>query len=337
LQFISLQNKRMQNLASNVQCTTAPHHRKETPMSSASSRERSIAHAIVPSLLTIALGFTAIPVVAAPFEFSTGNPDGKIATATRPDTGAGNFEIESADDFVLTETTSITSATFTGLITGSSPSSSIGQVRVEIYRVFPALSEVGRTNGPPTFSTANVPTRVNSPSDVELDDRDTAKHNLNFQTNDLGSFSALNSVQPGGIHPKPGQTTGGNGPLTGEEFQFDVTFTVPFTLPADHYFFVPQVEITNGNGAFFWLSAPKPIVAPGTPFPPGFTDLQSWTRDGTIDPDWLRIGTDIVGGAPAPTFNAVFSLNGTAPEPATLALLGVAFAAIGLSKRRKLT
>jgi hypothetical protein len=44
---------------------------------------------------------TAMPAAADPFFFSTGTPDGKIATASRPSTGAP-FEIESADDFVLT-------------------------------------------------------------------------------------------------------------------------------------------------------------------------------------------------------------------------------------------
>ena len=51
------------------------------------------------------------------------------------------------------------------------------------------------------------------------------------------------------------------------------------------------------------LSAARPIVPPGTPFPPGVTDLQSWIRNSDLDPDWLRIGTDIVGGT---TFNAAF-------------------------------
>jgi len=32
---------------------------------------------------------------------------------------------------------------------------------------------------------------------------------------------------------------------------------------------VPQVEITTATGEFLWLSAPRPIVPPGTPFPPG--------------------------------------------------------------------
>ena len=50
--------------------------------------------------------------------------------------------------------------------------------------------------------------------------------------------------------------------------------------------------------------------ATGTPLPPGFTDPHSWTRDQFLDPDWLRVGTDIVGGNSAPTLNAAFTLNG---------------------------
>jgi hypothetical protein len=273
----------------------------------------------------------ATPAAATPFFFSTGNPDGRMATASRPESPA-KFEIESADDFVLTSPTSITSATFTGLLTGAT-TANIGEVRVEIYRVFPFDSDVSRTSGPPTFSTPLVPTRVNSPSDIALVDRDTSPPpgNLTFSTKDLGIFSVLNSVQPGGIHPKPGQTTGGNGPITGEEVEFDVTFTTPFSLPPDHYFFVPQVEITSANGEFLWLSAPRPIVPPGTPFPLGFTDLQSWTRDQFLDPDWLRVGSDIVGPTPAtgPTFNATFSVTGnTIPEPATWLLLGLGMVSV---------
>src|SRR4029079_6334229 len=85
--------------------------------------------------------------------FRQGNPDGLIATASRPDL-AGKFEIESADDFVLTSATTLTSATFVGLLAGGA---TVGEIRVEIYRVFPKDSDVGRTSGPPTFSTAQVP------------------------------------------------------------------------------------------------------------------------------------------------------------------------------------
>ena len=279
--------------------------------------------------LTLGL-LSAMPAAADPFTFNTGNVTNLIATATRPES-TGKFEIESADDFFLTNSALITNATFTGLITGPSPLSNIGEVRIEIYRVFPNDSDVGRTSGPPTFSTPQVPTRVNSPSDVEFDDRDTspAPGNLTFTTKDLGSFTALNSVQPGGIHPQPGQMTGGNGPVTGEEVEFDVTFTKPFSLPPDHYFFVPQVEITTASGEFLWLSGTRPLVP--SPFPPGVTDLQSWTRDQMLDPDWLRIGSDIVGTpAAGPTFNAAFSLTGVVPEPASLSLLGAALSGMGL-------
>ena len=280
------------------------------------------------AISAISIGvLTAFPAAADLFTFSTGDPDGRIATATRPDTG-GKFEIEAADDFILTNPTRITGATFTGLLTGGASVVDVGNVRVEIYRVFPADSDVGRTSGAPDFSTPQVPTRVNSPSDVALADRDLAAGTLNFTTNSLGSFTVNNSALPGGINPIPGQTTGGDGPVTGTEVQFSVTFTTPFDLPADHYFFVPQVDLPVGE-EFLWLSAPKPIVAPGTPFSP---DLQSWTRDQFLDPDWLRVGTDIVGTG---TFNAAFSLIGTVPEPASIGLLGTALSMMALAGLRR--
>ena len=103
----------------------------------------------------------------------------------------------------------------------------------------------------------------------------------------------------------------------------------------DHYFFVPQVALTNG-AQFYWLSASRPISGPGTtPFPAGVTDLQAWTRDANLDPDWSRVGTDIVGGATPPTFNTAFSLEGTAvPEPSTIALSLGGLALIGIIRRR---
>src|SRR5262249_21904957 len=148
-------------------------------------------------------------------------------------------------------------------------------------------------------------------------------HTLTFSPQILAStFTASNSVL-NGIFPKPNFNTGGDLAVTGQEVQFNVNFTTPFSLPADHYFFVPQVQLSS-SGDFFWLSAPRPIVPPGTQFPPGFTDLQEWIRNENLAPDWLRVGQDIVGGNPFPTFNAAFSVSGTAiPEPSSLALLGV--------------
>jgi hypothetical protein len=65
-------------------------------------------------------------------------------------------------------------------------------------------------------------------------------------------------------------------------------------------------------------------------------DLQEWTRDASLDPDWLRVGTDIVGGATPPTFDAAFSLSGSAvPEPSTWAMIVLGFAGVGFVGYRK--
>src|SRR5262249_44561378 len=131
----------------------------------------------------------------APVNFSTGNPDGRMATASRPGTPSGPIEIESGDDFVLTSPTELTGATFIGLLPTGASLGSVSQVVVEIYRVFPNDSNVARTSGPPTFSTSQVPTRFNSPSDDAFDSRDSAAGGLTFGALVLSaSFSASNSV-----------------------------------------------------------------------------------------------------------------------------------------------
>jgi hypothetical protein len=259
------------------------------------------------AILAIALSLTA-SAYADSFSFSNGAPDGKMAMASRP-SSLGKTEIEAADDFILASTTSLTSATFYGLLSPNVPLSSIFSVSTEFYRTFPNDSTVP--------ADGLVPTRINSPSDVEFTDRNSnAGGGLTFSVTTLNSnFTALNSVL-NGIHPFPNQTTGGEGSVTGIEVEIDVSFTTAVDLNADHYFFAPQVGVSNGN--FFWLSSPRPNPS----FAP---DLQAWIRNGTLDPDWLRVGTDIVGGSPAPTFNGAFSLAGstasTVPEPSTLVLL----------------
>lgn len=274
---------------------------------------RALAVPLLVSFIAATVGL-ATPAWAEPFFFSTGDPDGLLGALSQP-AGGGTLETETADDFFLTATTSIKKATIFGLIPAGTPLASIENVEVEIYHVFPGDSDVSRTSGPPTFSTSQVPTRVNSPADNEIDTatRDGSQGTLRVTASVVKSgFSVANSVVSG-INPTPNNVTGGEGPRTGDLVEITITFTPPILLPADNYFFRPQVQVNGGE--FLYVSAPKPIVAPGTPFA---TDRQSWIRNSALSPDWLRIGKDIIGGNPAPAFNQAFSLTGeTVPNAGT--------------------
>lgn len=274
--------------------------------------------------VTLVCSLTCLPAAADSFVFSTGNPDGKIATLSRI-ASTGKLETETADDFVTTQqTTIINSATFTGLLIGGATPANIKNVEVELYHVFP----IDSTNP----ASGHVLTRMNSPSDNNFEARDGSLGQLSFTTTLLNpTFTAANSVV-NGIHALPNQFTGGEGAVTGEEVQFNLTFTVPFTLAPDHIFFRPEVDLGDA-GDFLWLSAPRPILPPGTPFA---TDLQSWIRNdgpGALAPDWERIGTDVTNQGP---FNAAFTLSGEAvPEPSSWALLTTgAVGALALLRRK---
>jgi hypothetical protein len=237
----------------------------------------------------------------AAFSFTTGKPDGLVGTVSEPsDTHNGNVEFETGDDFILAKETHITSATFTGLLSGGAAAKDVSNIVVEIYRVFPLDSNTNRTPG--------VPTRTNSPSDVAFASRNSAAQELTFKASVVKKkFTASASVFNAA---SIAVSSGGDGQVTGQEVQFTVKFkNNPFDLPADHYFFIPQVGLkdTAAAGAhFLWLSAAKPIVKPGKPFT---GDLQSWMRDDPpLAPDWLRVGTDII--AAGKTYNAAFSLKG---------------------------
>ena len=292
-----------------------PIHRSNRPIPAPQepSLIRTIAAKIAALALASSLSALLLPASqasAAPFFFSTGNPDHRAATlARRP--SADKIETETADDFILTKATLINSATFTGLRPAGS---TVLNAEVEIYHVFPfdspdtVPSRIVNTNN----GTANVPTRNNSPADGEIDDatRDGADGSLTFSVTVVtNSFHVTNSVV-NKIKRKPDQATGGEGPVTEEEITITLTFNPPIALPANspsnHYFFRPEVELSSGD--FLWLTVAKLIVAPGTPFA---GDLQSWIRaddPASIFPDWLRIGTDIV--VTQGMFNAAFSLTG---------------------------
>ena len=237
---------------------------------------------------------------SADFSFTTGNPDGLMGAASRR-ASPGKLETETADDFALGQTTVISRATIVGLVPPGSQPQDIKEVEVEVYHVFPLDSAI-----PPS---GKVPSRANSPSDVEIDTATRAGNSgtLTFSTNVLNtnflvSNTVVNSLKVASAPP------GGEGSTSGEEVEITITLNSPIILPAGHYFFRPEVLLTSGN--FLNLSAPKTTPAP--------KDLQAWIRNSNLAPDWLRIGTDIVGGATPPTFNMTFSLTGeTVPEAGT--------------------
>jgi len=245
--------------------------------------------------LTFAAVVMPLPAVADAFTFSTGDPDGRIATLSRPNGGPGIIETETADDFILSaQQTSITQATFTGLIPAGA---TVTQVEIEFYHVFPTDSAF-----PPS---GNVVSRTNSPADNEIAaaTRDSLAGTLSFSTTTLSSNFSVSNTVVNGIHKIPNQFTGGEGPTSGQEIQISVNFLPPVDLPADQYFFRPEAALSSGN--FLWLSAAGPSLFEG--------DLQSWIRNEDLKPDWERIGTDVTHQGP---FNTSFSLTGVAvPGP----------------------
>lgn len=233
---------------------------------------------------------------------NTGNPDGKLGALSRPPS-VNKVETETADDFFLNQTTVLTGATITGLLTNGATLANLKNVEVEIYHVFPVDSDQQRI--------PEVPSRANSPSDHEIAFATRALNNGSLFARGAvlnDGFTVLNSVEDK-INKKPANTTHGEGAVTGQEVQITITFTTPIALGPGRYFFRPEAFVNNGD--FLFLSAPKPIVAPGVAIP---GDLQAWIRNTGISPDWLRIGTDIIGtdvpGTTAPVFNMTFTLSG---------------------------
>jgi hypothetical protein len=240
------------------------------------------------------------------FFFTTGAADGNLAALSRSGS-PGKVETETADDFILNQTTVISGATITGLVLHADVAN-IANVEVEVYHRF---QEDPLDKVPPS---GNVPSRTNSPSDNEIDTatRDANDGTLSFSYRTLNvnfsvSNTVINGINPFSVNGKTdANRTGGEGPTTGKEVQITITFNKPIVLPPGHYFFRPEVLVNGGD--FLFLSAPRPLVSP-TPLA---QDLQAWIRSSRLTPDWLRIGTDIVdaAGATGPTFNMTFSLGG---------------------------
>ena len=175
---------------------------------------------------TLAFGIlVGMPAWPATFTFTTGAPDSRLGALSRR-ASPGKLETETADDFILQQTTVINRATITGLVPLGTLPENIKEVEIEVYHVFP-LDSADPASG-------NVPSRVNSPSDVEIDSATRAKSSgsLKFSTTVLSASLSVDNSVVNGINKKPNVTTLGEGPVTGEEVEIAITFTNPIVLPA---------------------------------------------------------------------------------------------------------
>lgn len=245
--------------------------------------------------------------LAATFAFSTGAPDGALAASSiLANPINGSPQKETADDFTLNATTEIYNISFTGLMPTDLGHVNLAAMGVGIYRAFPLDSA-----NPPS---GGVPTRNGTPSDVVFD---------SLQEGDFDwSFAILNS-QFAVANTVFDLTAGGAGPTTGIEMRFELALQSPLVLPPGHYFFTPQLMITLRD--FLWLSAPATAST---------NDYEACFRNSQTTPDWLRIGSDIIGSAnsDAPVaYNMAFSLSGNIveiPEPSSSSLLLYALIAL---------
>ena len=271
-------------------------------------------HARVVRIGLLSLMLASGGVLAETVIYNNDFPHGKVGSSSGSSNGVGT---ETADDFSLGTLSQIKSGSFTGLIPQGATISSVG---IEIYRVFPADS------GPPD---GKVPTRNNSPADNAFREQ-SVSFTTSLLSNNVGTANSVANT----ITPIP-VSTGGEGGKNGQEVRFDFTAS-NLILPADHYFFVPQVELSNGT--FLWLSAPKPAGGEfgSTAISP---DLQAWVRNKTLEPNWLRIGTDIIGADPgAQQYNMAFRLVGetvVVPEPTPIAMLIAGLLGVAAWSQRK--
>ncbi len=185
----------------------------------------------------------------ADFSFTTGNPDGLMGAVSRR-ASPGKLETETADDFALGQTTVIRRATIVGLVPSGTQPQDIKEVEVEVYHVFPLDSAV-----PPS---GKVPSRANSPSDVEIGTATRAGNSgtLTFSTNVLNAnVSVLNTVV-NNLKVADGLLPAGKVQRQVKKWRSRSRSLAPSSRAwRGHYFFRPEVLLTSGD--FLYLSAPE--------------------------------------------------------------------------------
>ena len=196
----------------------------------------------------------AAALLPAVYSFSTGDPDGKMATASSPGQRGSSRSRRPTISFSRQRPRSPARPS-----PASSPGTrSVSNVPVEIYRVFPTIrtraAPAGRQRSRlPRRRPARIRHRMSHLA------ADAATGGLQVRDNRHGILHRAQLGAAGWHQSQTGQFTGGNGPVTGEENDFSMSFTNDLLLPANHYFFVPQVG-HGSDGNFLWLSAPRPIA-----------------------------------------------------------------------------
>jgi hypothetical protein len=261
-------------------------------------------------ILRLSVLFVALGATHAATLFDTGAPDGSVAAQSGARLGFTYTGFSTADDFILLNDSFVSGGTFTGLITPPIAFTDIVNVTIGIYSVSPT-DAFGNPNPSPGGLLA---TRASASGQItytrESSDVDTATRTVPTATRPI--------------------------PFFGGGLTIDFAFPDPILLPAGHYFFSPQVVVTNvvpgppEPGSFYWLSAPWPVGDPATDY------SASFRGNGDIGPPfWIPLSYALQDGP----YNTSFSLRGEAtPEPASAWLILASLAAIaGKAARTRLT
>src|SRR5262249_48143066 len=191
----------------------------------------------------LALGFLiATSLWSADFSFTTGTPDGLMGAASRR-ASPGKLETETADDFTLDQTTVIRRATIVGLVPSGTQAQDIKEVEVEVYHIFPLDSAI-----PPS---GKVPSRANSPSDVEIGTATRAGNSgtLTFSTNVLNSNFTVGNTVVNNLKVATAPP-GGEGSTAGAKTGATQTFTPPPPLSAAPTLFPRAVPLSSAGVPF---------------------------------------------------------------------------------------